>query len=140
MKEALMLGCCLPGGPSGAFIRTAAVRSVGGFDESMPMATDWDLWRRLSWNHKVLLVDRVLIKYRVHSGNMGSRGLMRDNFRVMSKMTIDTPPELRHMLVRAWRSFVWNEAANLYERFNRMTGGRARRIYRAIRGFRPRFH
>ena len=48
MAEALMLTNYLSGG-SAALVRTAAIRSLGGFDPRLRASEDWDMWRRLSW-------------------------------------------------------------------------------------------
>lgn len=52
----------------GSFVvcRTDAVRRVGGFDEELPGAQDWDLWLRLAGEGRIFTLNRVLGTYRVH--------------------------------------------------------------------------
>jgi len=45
-------------------LRTAAVREVGGYDESLNFE-DWDMWLRLSQKYKVKFSDYLSVKYRV---------------------------------------------------------------------------
>ena len=45
---------------------TEAVRSVGGFDETLPGAQDWDLWLRLAGVGKIVRIPEVLGTYRIH--------------------------------------------------------------------------
>jgi hypothetical protein len=87
-------------GGSAALIRTKFMRELGGFDEQMFASEDWDMWRRLSWNHDIHFVDQVLVKYRRHNANKGS-----DPAFVLPRAAIhfgktmhDTPTRLRHML------------------------------------------
>jgi glycosyltransferase involved in cell wall biosynthesis len=136
IKEALMLSCCLPGSVSGAFVRTQALRALGGFDESMRIAQDWDMWRRFSWHYNILLTGRVLVRYRIHDGNitrLSELGLTRGILQNLIKLTLHCPPDLRHMIGRAWRQECWREAAGIYLAANRASGGRLQLIWRFLR-------
>lgn len=100
--EALMLGNFLSGG-SAAMVRASAIRSLGGFDETLLNCEDWDMWRRLSWSHAVVMVEERLVRYRRHAGNKGlnlHRRLIGES-QHFAKMLGDTPPQLRHMIDRA---------------------------------------
>ena len=115
-------------------VRTNAIRGLGGFDESMRACEDWDMWRRLSWNHRIEFLDEVLLSIRRHGdGTMQSHGLLRHELRHLIKMTFDTPRHLRHMVARAWVDKFWREAANVYAYFNAITNGRSQRTYRFLR-------
>jgi len=46
--EMLLLGNHVPGGGSSALVRRSAINSVAGFDETVPLAEDWDCWLRLA--------------------------------------------------------------------------------------------
>jgi glycosyltransferase involved in cell wall biosynthesis len=46
--------------PSTAICRVAALRAAGGFDCSLPAFEDWDLWLRLSLDHPIRHLRRVL--------------------------------------------------------------------------------
>lgn len=50
--------------------RASLAKAVGGYDESIRYVEDWNLWLALAKHHPILFVDRPLILYRVHSGNV----------------------------------------------------------------------
>jgi GT2 family glycosyltransferase len=56
------------GSPSGVLARRELVRSVGGFDESLPRSQDWDLWIRLARRGRVVTCREVLYAYMIHAG------------------------------------------------------------------------
>jgi glycosyltransferase involved in cell wall biosynthesis len=69
--------CELLAGPLGNFvsecaplIRRQAVLDVGGFNESLPAAEDWDLWLRLAARHTFAFVNEVLALYRMSPNAM----------------------------------------------------------------------
>jgi GT2 family glycosyltransferase len=61
-------------GGSVAVVRRAALLQVGGFDESLPMRSDWDLWIRLARRYPVVTVPETLVGY-TRSGSGASRHL-----------------------------------------------------------------
>jgi glycosyltransferase involved in cell wall biosynthesis len=60
----------VPGGCSGVVASTDLVRASGGFDTSLAALADWDLWLRLAADGAPTSVDRPLVGYRVHAGNL----------------------------------------------------------------------
>jgi glycosyltransferase involved in cell wall biosynthesis len=58
------------GGPSRVVARTEAVREVGGFDESLSLLADWDLWARILARYELVRCPELLVGYMVHGGNM----------------------------------------------------------------------
>jgi glycosyltransferase involved in cell wall biosynthesis len=63
----------IPGGCSAVVARTELVRDVGGFDESLRVLADWDLWIRLAARAPHVTVPRPLVGYVLHGGNMTTR-------------------------------------------------------------------
>jgi glycosyltransferase involved in cell wall biosynthesis len=56
---------------SSAIVRRNVFAQAGGFDESLDMGIDWDLWLRLSCQVEFDFVPQPLLRYRVgHSGQM----------------------------------------------------------------------
>jgi len=51
------------------FVRAAAIRAVGGFDQSLHSAFDYDLWLRLAQRYRLLQIDVLLANSRMHAGN-----------------------------------------------------------------------
>ena len=56
---------------SSSVVRKQCLQELGGFDESLPMGIDWDLWLRLSMHWDFAYVNEPLLLYRVgHPGQM----------------------------------------------------------------------
>jgi GT2 family glycosyltransferase len=54
-------------------VRRDLFSAIGGFDESLPVAQDWDLWIRLVLGGaQIGLVDEVLGRYRIHHSSMSA--------------------------------------------------------------------
>jgi glycosyltransferase involved in cell wall biosynthesis len=104
--EALLLGNYVSGG-SAVIVKASIIRAIEGWDERISCC-DWDLWRRLSFDHEIHFVDQVLVKYRRHAANRGDDvAFMLPGMIVhFGKMLQDTPPRLRHMLPAAKRQFL----------------------------------
>jgi glycosyltransferase involved in cell wall biosynthesis len=56
-------------GLSTVLARTALVRALGGFDETLAHCEDWDLWIRIAERAELDYVDQPLTRYRFHPGN-----------------------------------------------------------------------
>ena len=56
------------GGTSGPLLRKRCVKEVGGFDELMESAQDYDLWLRIARRYSVSFVDEPLYAYHIHDG------------------------------------------------------------------------
>ncbi len=64
------------GGTHGWLFPTFLVRKVGGFDETLRFAEDWDFFTRLGLAHAILVVDpRVGCYYRQRAGSMSAQGV-----------------------------------------------------------------
>ncbi len=83
--ETLLVWCAIQT-PGQVLIRSEAFERVGGFDASLPVSEDWDLWLRLA---RIAPIPRMLepvIHRLVHPGNMTKRGaFMRQGERVRMK-------------------------------------------------------
>ena len=86
-------------------VKAATYAAVGGFDETLPHAADWDMWARAATAGEVVFVDRVLAQYRVHPGNDTSKRLrtganMEERYRAMEHMLSHVPAADRRALRR----------------------------------------
>jgi len=96
--------------PSAVIVRRAVLDEVGGFDPAQRFGEDGDLWRRISWRHRIYQMEEPLIRYRKGHGSMtqDKRATRRYDVRHFFKMVRDTPPDLRWAvpsgatLVRRW--------------------------------------
>ncbi|ARV62241.1 glycosyl transferase family A [Nostocales cyanobacterium HT-58-2] len=57
---------------SNPLIRGDALKAVGGFDESLAAAEDWDMWLRLAALYHFVCVKKVQILYRVSANSMST--------------------------------------------------------------------
>ncbi len=71
--------------PSAVMIRRNLLIGCGGFDESLPVCEDYDLWLRLSSRLPFGLIDEPLVtKYGGHRDQLSTRYWGMDRFRVRS--------------------------------------------------------
>lgn len=78
--------------PGQTLMRTAAVRSLDGFDPEIWGSDDWDLYVRLSALGRFVFEPRVALHYRLHEANASRRAVHHAR---------------NHMKV-AWRHIGWN--------------------------------
>jgi peptidoglycan/xylan/chitin deacetylase (PgdA/CDA1 family) len=72
--------CCL--------VRAARVREVGGFDTSLRICEDWDLWQRIARTPgRFAMVDEVLAFYRLRPGSASLHGaeMLRNGLQVLAR-------------------------------------------------------
>lgn len=62
----------VPGGGSNPIVRTSVLDEVGGFDGSISIVADWDMWIRLCQTGEPGLVASPVVAYRIHTSNMTS--------------------------------------------------------------------
>jgi glycosyltransferase involved in cell wall biosynthesis len=71
--------------PSSVVIRRELLAELGGFDESLPVCEDYDLWLRICARHPVLFVEEALtIKYGGHDDQLSRRFSGMDRFRILA--------------------------------------------------------
>jgi glycosyltransferase involved in cell wall biosynthesis len=85
--------------PSAVMLHRRLFEEIGGFDETLPAAEDYDLWLRVAWRYPVGLVpEPLLIKRGGHADQLSrQRGL--DRFRIQALVKLlqerDLPPRYR---------------------------------------------
>ncbi|MEH2161727.1 MAG: glycosyltransferase [Nostoc sp.] len=106
--ENLLLNNFLENGSNPLICRKALI-TLGGFDESLNAAQDWDMWLRLASKFDFICVPSVQILYRM-SGNSVSSNLIKQEkycLQVLKKAYKDKPSTLKNS---------WNiSLANLYK-------------------------
>ncbi len=71
--------------PSAVIIRADLFRAIGGFDESMTAAEDYDLWLRILLDHEVGLLDEPLVTRRGgHPDQLSVTTPAIDRFRILA--------------------------------------------------------
>lgn len=64
-----------------AVVRASVLRAARGFDESLSMSIDYDLWLRISVEHRFAFVPERLANYRIWEGQMSKKtGERLENF------------------------------------------------------------
>lgn len=75
--------------PSAVILRTALFRALGGFDEDLAAAEDYDLWLRILVDHDVGLLDEPMVTRRAgHPDQLSSSIPALDRFRVITLMKL----------------------------------------------------
>lgn len=76
-----------------AVVRSTVLRGLGGFDESLSMSIDYDLWLRISVDHEFAFVPERIANYRIWEGQMSKRtGERLDNFfRLLDRFLAGNP-------------------------------------------------
>jgi glycosyltransferase involved in cell wall biosynthesis len=60
----------VPGGGSGVIASRTLLRVIGGFDENLSMAADWEMWHRLAHASPGAAAHDPLVGYTLHAGSM----------------------------------------------------------------------
>jgi glycosyltransferase involved in cell wall biosynthesis len=95
---------------SSAVVRKDCFERLGGFDESLAMGIDWDLWLRFSTRYRFDYIDLPLLIYRVgHSGQMSKNTLTRQacSDRIMQKFKETYPNAVPYALDKRAMAFTY---------------------------------
>lgn len=115
---ALVLGNLAP--PHAMLVRRAVLERVGGFDEALGPAADWDLWLRVAragvrWVH----VARPLVEYRVRPGGMhrSAATMAAERVRVLDDVFADPalPAAAATLRPLAWQNVYLINAAEHFQ-------------------------
>jgi glycosyltransferase involved in cell wall biosynthesis len=84
---------------SNPLIRTDAFEAVGGFDESLPAAEDWDLWLRLAQRYRFVAVSASQIRYRQSPTSWSANVLKQEagSLKVIESAIARTPEPLNYL-------------------------------------------
>jgi glycosyltransferase involved in cell wall biosynthesis len=69
LGDAILQGNLIPAGCSNIVIRTELARTLGGFDETLRYAGDWEFWIRLARAGRAVAVDEILVAHVRHGGS-----------------------------------------------------------------------
>ena len=141
IAEGMMFWNFAFGGASCGLFRREALLQLGGFDEKMPCAEDWDMWRRLAWSYRVGYLGEITTVIRRHKGAHGNtfnRYWHCAKWDVIHKYKAirECPPSLRHMIPRTVVAMLSRIMLLLpYVWLNEASGGK---VYRLRLRLRPR--
>jgi glycosyltransferase involved in cell wall biosynthesis len=88
----LLYGNCI-GGASCALLRRSCLDRAGLFREALLMAEEWDLWVRIARDAAIRVVERPLLRYRLHPANTSeqSAALNLENELEFLRTTLSDP-------------------------------------------------
>ncbi|WP_315790564.1 glycosyltransferase [Fischerella sp. JS2] len=122
--EQLLISNFLENG-SNPLIRRKALLELGGFDEHLTAAQDWDMWLRLAQNFNFIAVPRVQILYRI-SANSLSTNLARQekaSLQVLDKACSTNTQDLNHLRRKSLTNlYKYLTCKALQQPFNRKKG------------------
>ena len=111
--------------PSAVILRTALFKEVGGFDERMEAAEDYDLWLRILARHQVGLITELLVTRRAgHAGQLSGTVPAIDRFRILALLKLIASEDLDVSRRRAVRE-VLTEKCEIYANGLRRRGREA---------------
>ncbi len=99
---------------SSSIVRKRCLDDVGGFDKSIPMGIDWDLWLRMSTKYKFDYVREPLLLYRVgHSNQMSGNIALRHRCSdlIMQKFLLHNPDSVSAAVIRKSQGFTYYNRA-----------------------------
>jgi glycosyltransferase involved in cell wall biosynthesis len=101
----LLVRNAVPGGASSVLVATALVREVGGFDPSLSVSADFDMWTRLALASPHAQADLPLVAYMVRATSMAhdSDRHVRDLRIVEQRYAIERD---RRDVAFGWRSYL----------------------------------
>lgn len=84
---------------SNALISAQALTQVGGFDESLNSAEDWDMWLRLAPLYEFVVVPRPQVLYRISSYSMSANIFKMESasLQVIEKAYNQAPESLQYL-------------------------------------------
>lgn len=107
---------------SSSVVRRACLERAGGFDASLKMGIDWDLWLRLSTEYEFDYVDEKLLRYRMGHGGQMSRNMAerhRCSDRIMEKFLARYPDAVSPALLTECRSYSYCNRAYYFRKVDR---------------------
>jgi glycosyltransferase involved in cell wall biosynthesis len=96
-------------------VRSEVLEDIGGFDESIRLGPDLDLWRRITKKYAIGVVPEVLCKIRVHPGNIsGDKVSAAGSFAIYLQKAFNDDPSLDKRFQRkAMAKMLANVAHNI---------------------------
>lgn len=116
----LLVNNCMTGGS--VVVTRKALDEVGIFDESFYAAENWDLWIRISQRYKVEYIERPLVNYLKHQGNMSNDyHRMRNATEMILNKHLPAIPvqkSLKDSYLKAYANFFYREGVHLFGQYD----------------------
>lgn len=136
MYAALLVQNRMTGGS--VVVTKRALDDVGLFDPEFKAAENWDLWLRICRKYRAALVNKVLVKYRIHPGNMSANHqlMLEAKEKILHK---HGSPEPKDLLLLKALTLAKADLAYRYGLYYASTGDyvKARQSFRSSQCFAP---
>ncbi|MDP8966064.1 MAG: glycosyltransferase [Cyanobacteriota bacterium] len=125
------------GSGSNPLIRKQAFIEVGGFDESLSLAADWDMWLRLAARYQFVAVPSIHILYRQVDGSMSSNvwRMEAESLQIIQRAIAQAPESIQHLkqtcIGNRYKGLTWKTLGESPERRKGLIA--ARFLWLAIR-------
>jgi len=121
--------------PSSVMLRKSLLDEVGGFDESMPVCEDYDLWLRIAVRYPFkFLNDKLIIKRGGHKDQLSRKYWGMDRWRVYALKKLLRSDDLNSEQ-REWvKEMLIEKSRILIKGFERRGKNQEARIYRKLLG------
>ncbi|MER3492124.1 MAG: glycosyl transferase family A [Mastigocladus sp. ERB_26_2] len=141
--EQLLISNFLENG-SNPLIRREVLVELGGFDEELTAAQDWDMWLRLAQNFNFIAVPRVQILYRISANSLSTNLVIQEkaSIQVLNKACSTNTQDLNHLRRKSLTNlYKYLTCKALQQPFNRKKGlAAARFLWKYIFNDSSRFH
>lgn len=91
--------------PSGVLYRTEVVETVGDFDATMSLGSDWDFFIRVARDYGIGYIDEPLVEYRIHDDQMTSEEDVDDTKQLLATIHRKYGSDARSQGVSFYRQF-----------------------------------
>ncbi len=119
--------------PSAVILKTELFRSLGGFDEDLAAAEDYDLWLRILIDHEAGLLDEPMVTRRAgHRDQLSSSIPAIDRFRVLALMKLLANARLSQLRREAVVEALIEKCGILAKGAHRRGRSRESNLYQAI--------
>jgi glycosyltransferase involved in cell wall biosynthesis len=90
----------VPASASGVLIKADVLKESGGFDETLQIAEDWDLWLRIAKVSKIKFVEQDLVVLRISGNKPNYRNLYNEEKSVLHVINKSVSPD-KHRKAKA---------------------------------------
>jgi glycosyltransferase involved in cell wall biosynthesis len=107
---------------SSAIVRKECLEIFNGFDETLRMGIDWDLWLQIATRYEFDFVDEPLLRYRIgHAGQMSKNVKVRQECsdRIMERFLKKHPGIVNEETIREAYFYTFCNRGNYYRHINK---------------------
>jgi len=117
-----------------ALVRRGCIRDAGGFDESLSMGIDWDLWLRISTKYEFAFLSEPTYSYRIWANQMSHQKekRLKNAEKIINKFERNYPGVVSDGVIDEAKALLLRGYAHIYAADGHMAKAYAN-IFRAIK-------